>query len=252
MPLSITCNSCGTIKPLDAFERLPSGGHRGVCIACRQAASAAYRRAVREAQMATPEHMARMAQRQRDKEARAAKKEADRAAAAEATVIRRAKRVAERAAQRETVRLERVEREAALRDDIWAAMKRGRSTRALQAAKDTPQGIHNIRLKHREGFISIGELACRHAEREACSRAAKSCKTFEAAAAAISVLEQATPALERTGDMVRRWRRMPPKPALGALRFLSGEPAEEEDDDPFDEAFGDWAPAWVEATMLAA
>ncbi len=43
---------------VEDYERLASGGRRGVCIACRQAANAAYRRAQREALCATPEQQA--------------------------------------------------------------------------------------------------------------------------------------------------------------------------------------------------
>ena len=137
------------------------------------------------------------------------------------------------------------ERLAAIRDDIWAAMKRGRSTRALQAVNDRPQGMHRMRVKDTPGFISIAELACRHAEREACRRAAKVCKTFEAAADAVRTLEQATPTLERTRQMKQAWRTLPPPRPIEALQ----DPEEDcEDTDGFDEAFGDWAPAW----MLAA
>ncbi|GGD61785.1 hypothetical protein [Croceicoccus mobilis] len=147
-------------------------------------------------------------------------------------------------------RIEREERTIALRDDIWAAMKRGRSTRALQAVKETPQGMHRMRVKDTPGFISIAELACRHAEREACRRAAKICKTFEAAADAARILEQATTTLDRTREMKRSWHLPPSRLPLDALQEPEGE--DDEEADAFDEAFGDWAPVWMQEELQAA
>lgn len=152
--------------------------------------------------------------------------------------------------RKHTKRLEREERAAALRNDIWAAMKRGRSTRALKAVKETPQGMHRMPVKDTPGFISIAELACRHAEREACRRAAKICKTFEAAADAARILEQATPTLDRTREMKRSWHVAPSRLPLEALQEPEGE--DDKHADAFDEAFGDWAPAWMQETLQAA
>ncbi|MAF28180.1 MAG: hypothetical protein CL820_12890 [Croceicoccus sp.] len=159
-------------------------------------------------------------------------------------------RAAQRAAKLEAQQAERGEREASVRDDIWAAMKRGRSTRALQAVKSSPQGSHRIRVKDTAGFISIGELACRHAEREACRRAAKSCKTYEAAAGAVRILEQATPTFERTRQMKQSWLTLPPPRPIEALQHPDSEP-EDDNDDAFGEAFGDWSPAWMLAALAA-
>jgi hypothetical protein len=100
---------------------------------------------------------------------------------------------------------------------------------------------HKIKLKE-GGFISIAEMACRCAEREACYRAAKSCKTFEAASAAVQVLEQPTPTVERTIEVSRLWRaESKPRPPSELLRTAP----EADEVDPFEEAFGDWAPAWM-------
>lgn len=148
-------------------------------------------------------------------------------------------------------RLAREERAAALRDDIWAAMKRGRSTRALQVVKETPQGMHRMPVKDTPGYISIAELACRHAEREACRRAAKTCKTFEAAADAARILEQATPTLERVQFVRHAWRQQPSRQPLAALIDPADELDDEEGTDAFSEAFGDWAPAWVQSSLAA-
>lgn len=245
MALTLTCNACGETKALDAFERLPSGGHRGVCIACRQAASKAYKRAAREALRATPEQQALRAQKAAEREARAAQREAARAAAAEARIARRAAEVAEREARAEAEQNERQEREAALREDLWSAMKRGRSTRALQAVKTKRTGPHTIRLTLDQGYISIAEFACRVAERRACSRAAHACKTFETVAEAVEVLERSTPGTARVKDMVNRWHKAEPSSGPSLLSTLQGE--EDADDDAFAAAFGDWAPSWVSA-----
>ncbi|ARU15765.1 hypothetical protein A9D14_05695 [Croceicoccus marinus] len=102
-------------------------------------------------------------------------------------------------------------------------------------------------MKDTAGFISIAELACRHAEREACRRAAKVCKTFEAAADAVRVLERGTPTFERAQQMKEAWRTLPPPRPIEALQHPDSEP-EDDNEDAFGEAFGDWAPAW----MLAA
>lgn len=244
MTLSITCNACGTAKPVDAYERLASGGRRGVCIACRQAANAAYRRAQREALCATPEQQALRAQKAARREALAAKKEAARAVAAEARIARRAAEVAEQEARQEAERLERAEREAVLHDELWTAMKRGRSTRALEAVKSERDDTHTIRLRMEKGFVSLAEFACRVEERRACSRAVHSCKTFEAVSAAVRVLEQPMPARDRIKDVGKRWHVSAPPKGPGLLSTLRGE-EEEADADLFADAFGDWAPQWM-------
>lgn len=244
MTLSITCNACGTAKPLDAYERLASGGRRGVCIACRQAANAAHRRAQREALRATPEQQALRAQRAAEREARAARKEAARVAAEEARAARKVAEVLKRDAEREAARRERLEREAILRDELWEAMKRGRATRALEAVKSERDNVHTIRLRTEKGFVSIAEFACRVEERRACSRAVYACKTFEAVSEAVKVLEQPAPALERVRTVSKLWHEAASGPGL--LPTLQGE-AEEEITDLFAEAFGDWAPQWLAA-----
>jgi len=157
-----------------------------------------------------------------------------------------------RDARNANVRLEREKRSAALSDDIWSAMHRGRSTRALEAVKDHREGMHRIRLKDRSGYISIVELACRHAEREACTRAARNCKTFEFSAAAVRILEQPTPTVERTREIKSLWRIAPTHDPLDALKVTLGDREEDKEADAFDGAFGDWAPAWMQTERLAA
>lgn len=239
-----SCKACGQTKAADAFERLPTGGLRGTCTPCRRAVAADRKRAIRQAYEATPEYLALAAQREADRAARSERKEAERLAA----VAARSALLAEQASRREEARQARAECEAALRDDLWAAMYRGRSERALQGVKVRAGGIHRIPLKYDGGFVSIAELACRHAEREACARAAKCCKTFEAVADAVRVLERATPTLERTREMRRLWREALPPRGLFALQDIADDP----DGEGFEEAFGDWAPAWMNEPALAA
>lgn len=248
-----TCKACGETKALEAFERLSSGGHRGTCTACRQAATAARKRAKREATQASPEYQVRMAQRQRDKEEREARK----AAAREAALIEReeakALLLAERAAAREAARLERMEREAAMRDDIRTAMHSGRFQRRESAVKEDPEGLCRIRLAGGAGYISIAEFACRHAEQEATARAARSCRTPEDAAKAVRILEQATPTVERLHSVKSMWRGTGrPSNTFGALDLLGTNEDEDDELDPMAEAFGDWAPAWMQSPALAA
>jgi hypothetical protein len=157
MSLSQTCRSCGKLKDIGAYERLPSGSHRGTCIGCRQTAAAARKRQRTQERRASPEHLARLAERERDRKERAAQKEA-------AILAQRAEVEARRTARCEAARLAREQR-AALQDDIWSAMWRGRSARALQAVSPRPKGTSNIKLTNGQGFISIAELACRGPER---------------------------------------------------------------------------------------
>jgi hypothetical protein len=141
-------------------------------------------------------------------------------------------------------RQEQLERLEALRDEIWSAMWRGRSHRALTAVQPKQQGMHRLRLRHESGYITISELACRCAERDACHRAARVCQTADAAKVAVRILELPTPTLERTRQVNSLWRVEQPSRAEAILRDASG--ADEDlEGDPFEEAFGDWAPSWV-------
>jgi hypothetical protein len=238
------CRSCGEAKAIDAYERLPNGGYRGTCIACRRAAAAARKRLRTQERHASPEHQAKLEQQRRAQADREARWEAERAAAAALATERAAQREAQRLAAIEQGRMEREERAAGLRDEIWSAMRRGRSHRALEAVRPRPSGRRDIKLKQEGGFISIAEMACRCAEREASFRAAKSCKTFEAASAAIRILEQPTPTFERTREVSRLWRS---NSSPRSVSELLGPTAEADEVDPFEEAFGDWAPAWMQA-----
>lgn len=238
------CRSCGEVKAIDAYERLPSGGHRGTCIACRRAANAATKLRIRQERETSPEYLASLVQRQRDKEKREARKESDKAAAAVANAAEQAELDALREARREAARQRREEREVALRDDIWSAMRRGRSRRALRAVQPNPTDSHRIKLKDEGGYISIAEMACRCAERDATHRAARSCKTFEAASAAVRILERPTPTLERTKELRRLWWTEMPRQTPEALT-VHCEALEDLQADPFEEAMGDWGPAWM-------
>lgn len=139
---------------------------------------------------------------------------------------------------------ERLAREQALRDEVWAAMWRGRSQRALEAVQPRKQGLHTMRLRHEQGYICVAELACRCAERDACHRATRSCQSEEQVSAAARILQQATPTPERTRQINSLWRVEQPSRSATILRDASGAD-EDTEGDPFEEAFGDWAPSWV-------
>lgn len=139
---------------------------------------------------------------------------------------------------------ERSEFEAALRDDIWAAMHRARSSRALEVVRQRSDSTHRIKLRHERGFTSIAEFACRCAEHEACHRAANQCRSVDAVSAAERILEQPTATLERTKELSGLWRGEEAPVAAKELRTVIH--GEDEEADPFDVAFGDWAPAWVQ------
>ena len=238
-----TCKSCSVAKPLDAFERLASRGHRGTCKACRKAAAADRKRLAAAARNACPEHQVRVARLARDREAaRAVKAAAAAALRAEQEALREAQRQAQRDAARR-LREEREEREAALRDDIWNAMWRGRFGRLATAALAHATATHQIKLRYGQGYISAAEMACRCAEREACVRASRACTTFEAAAAAERILERPTPPLERIKELRDLWRE---EPRSASIPGLIGDTITDETD-PFDDGLGDWAPAWMTA-----
>jgi hypothetical protein len=257
------CTKCGEPKPLTAFERLSSGGYRGTCRSCRSAAQAAAVRAS-PAYLARLERLERLeqkrsevaAQREAERQARAAQRIAERTTArAEAAVqleaerqARAAQRIAERVARAAQLEAERAEaeyltrqaqqeREEQRRDDIWSAMRTGRSRRSASAVLPRPTTTHRIKLKDSAGggYITAGEFACRCEERTATSRALKSCKTPKAAHAAMRVLEQGTASGERRRALRDLWQ----------VASDTGPQAEDIDADPFADAFGDWAPAWM-------
>lgn len=196
---SQTCKGCGEVKPLDAFERNPSGTCKGKCRDCINA-------------------------------------------------MKYEARDARNAARRD----EREAREATLGDTIWTAMRRGRSLRSLEVTKEHPQSGYGIRLNS-GGYISTAELSCRCIEHEAAKRAAKRCKTPAAAATAVRILEQATPTLERSRELKGLWLKGAPPLPLEALMGTE-EVADDQEDDESDlmaDAFGDWAPAWMQNTHHA-
>ena len=141
---------------------------------------------------------------------------------------------------------QRAVHEQALRDEIWSAMWRGRSQRALSAVQPKRGGLHRIRLRYERGYITVAELACRCAERDACHRAARACRAVETVGAAASILEQPTDTLERKRQVSRLWREGVTSRPSTILREASGAD-EDTDGDPLADAFGDWAPAWVQA-----
>lgn len=215
-----TCEACGKDRPDFAFGFNTRGAAHTVCSPCRRAQSLSVT----------------VAARGRDGAAAAAKADA------------RAARAAVAAATLATSR-------AVLRDDLFAAMHLGRSRRALDVVKRTRQGMHRIKLNDERGFVSIAEIAARHAEREACSRAFRRCDTYDDAVSAIRILERAAPSAERAQTMRLAWRDEPLPRTGSALQRIVGEPEAARDDaepDAFEDAFGDWAPAWMQRESLAA
>lgn len=160
-----------------------------------------------------------------------------------------ARRAEKRAENRAAAREAREECKANQRDDIRAAMETGRFLRASEVIKDHPEGQHRLPLKG-GGYISIAELACRHAEREAAARAAESCETPEDVVKAVRILEEATPTLERLHTVSGLWRRYTrPRNTFGVSELLDTE--DDDEVDAFDDAFGDWAPAWMQSPAFA-
>lgn len=150
-------------------------------------------------------------------------------------------RAARRAEATHQAMLDKREREAALGDDIWSAMWTGRSRRALSAVQPRRAHGHRLKLRDGSGYISIAEIACRVAERNAVHRASKACKTHEEAQAAIRVLERDTQGRDRSREMTALARAATGHRNSPALP----EEAETPEQDPFADAFGDWAPAWM-------
>jgi hypothetical protein len=141
---------------------------------------------------------------------------------------------------------ERLDREQALRDEIWAAMWRGRSQRALSAVQPRRSGRHHMKLRAERGFISVAELACRCIERDAAHRAANECKTAEAVADAVRILEKPTPTVERSYEVSRLWRPDTIPINTDGLKLHANE-VDEDKRDPFADAYGDWTPLWMRA-----
>ena len=222
MTPSQTCRTCGEARAIDAFKRLRRGNRSAICIPCTKAAKSVRNRRNGEARRATPEYQAKLEQK------RLAKAETE----------------AKRLEAIEQEHVARREREAAMRDVVWDAMRTGRYRRAATATRPDPSPVHRIKLANGGGFISIAELACRCVEREATSRAAASCKTYEAAYSAARILERATATLDRKGEVDQLWRDDQPQNTFRPLGCPSDEP-EIDEDNLFEEAFGDWAPSWA-------
>lgn len=242
------CTACGLTLSITEFGILPSGNRRGPCNPCVRAAAAAakqrYKASQAEAKAAARVERDRLraekaAAQLAAKEERAAARVAQAAARAEAAALKAAEQAREaavREAQRNAARLEREERAAILHRKLWAAMWRGRFRRAVRAVRPSPAGIYRIELKHEGGFISVAELACRCIEREATLRATRTCTTPESVAAAVRILEEGTPTLERTKQMRGLWwTTQPPRnPEAHSV------PCEVPEDSP-----DDWVPAWM-------
>jgi hypothetical protein len=130
------------------------------------------------------------------------------------------------------------ERKAALADEMWSAMWTGRSRRALLAIHRHRTQTHRLKLRDGSGYISVSEMACRVAERCAVKRVANACKTYDDAQTAIRVLERDTIGRDRSREMAALVRE-----ASGDRDSPTLHPDAE--DDPFTDAFGDWAPAWM-------
>jgi hypothetical protein len=226
MTPSQTCRVCGEARAIDAFKRLRSGNRAAVCTPCNRAAADD----AREADL-----QARLEARRRFGSARKAN--------ATTTIALTTEQEAVQHAQRETQE-QRREREASVRDVVWDAMRTGRYRRAAMAIRPDPSPVHRIKLANGAGFISIAELACRCVEREATSRAAASCKTYEAAYSAARILERATATLDRKGEVDQLWRDDQPQNTFRPLGCPSDDP-EIDEDNLFEDAFGDWAPSWA-------
>jgi len=242
------CTACGSTLPVTEFGILPSGNRRGPCNPCLKAAASAakqrYKARQADAKAAARAerdrlHAEKAAAQLAAKEERAAARVAQAAARAEAAAIKAAEQAREaalREAQRKAARLEREERATILHRKLWAAMWRGRFRRAVRAVRPNPTGAHNIELKHEGGFVSVAELACRCIEREATLRATRTCTTAESAAAAIRILEEGTPTLERSKKLRGLWWKAQP-PRDPEAPSVSCEVPEATSDD--------WAPAWM-------
>lgn len=159
--------------------------------------------------------------------------------------------MARKAERQEELRLEAADRTAAMHDEIWAAMMRGRSRRALRTVRRRAEGIHRIRVRDFNGYVSVAEIACRQAEHDAARRAVRTCTCFEDAARAASLLDRDTLPVDRAAEMRRAFRTVPPQRPSLLLQDALGEP-EDDERDAFEEAFGDWAPSWMEGLRLAA
>jgi hypothetical protein len=264
------CRSCGTMKPLDLFRQTRSGGRLGTCRACEAlrvrtawAAGAEQRRQVKAAkdEQRRQARAAKAAEVEQRRAARlAAMNDADRERAEqEAGARQRAAEAARRRAAAaaalatEAAAVERrindsgmldqksrSERDKALKDALWGTMRHHREGREERAVQPSPDPRHRIKLKGNRGYISIAEFACRVAEREACHRAGKASKLLPAACETIALLERSTEGPKRTCDMLSRGL-----PAEAAPAVLRGD--HDDEVEPFGDAFGDWAPAWMQA-----
>lgn len=134
-----------------------------------------------------------------------------------------------------------------IKDDLWSAMFTGRSRRALTAVSPRRKGRHQLRLKDGSGYISVSELACRCLEREAVFRAANASRSHADTGPFMQVLAQDTDGFVRRKEMQSLAR----KPS--APRGFAQTCADVSEADPFADAFGDWAPQWMNgsAQLLA-
>lgn len=204
-----TCRECSEAKPLDAFERLGSGGYRGTCKACRGSKRAEWK----QLQRASPQHLEELLR-------RAEGAEVERLARLIAAAKERERIEKERAQLADASRLVRLAAAQARKDAIWQTMMSRRHQRALCGAlQQSPSGVRTIAVDG-GGFISVAELAKRVAEREEAVRATKALRLGEA----VSTVRQTLPSpADVVSEVVR----------------------DDSDEARYEEAFGDWAPSWA-------
>ncbi len=279
-----TCKACEMMKSLDLFRPTRSGGRLGTCRACEalrvrtawaagaeqrqqakavkdeqrrqakaaKAAEVEQRRQVRAARAAEAEQLraARLAAmddvdcERAEQEAAARQRAAEaarRRAAAAAVLAKEAEAVERRISDSGMLdHKSRSERDRALKNALWDTMRHHRAIRETRAVQPSPDTRHRIKLKGNRGYISIAEFACRVAEREACHRAGKASKLLPAACETIALLERSTEGPKRTCDMISRGL-----PAEATPADLTGDQGDQLE--CFGKAFGDWAPAWMQA-----
>lgn len=140
---------------------------------------------------------------------------------------------------------DRSDREEALRHALWDTMRAARELREARVATPEPTASNRLKLKDGKGFISIGEFALRVAERDACHRAGKARKLLPAASRIIALLERDTDGPERRRAMHSCAKTARKDRATTQAPERPTKVAEVDPEEPFGDAFGDWAPAWM-------
>lgn len=207
-----TCRQCRQAKPLDAFEP-----QRASCRRCRNAQMYQRKLELHGSSDRPPGRPSKSSRHSTE----------DRPEQGAALVLRNAgvkarSRLAQEAAARRnalhaSIRHLPVGEAKAF---IWSRMHAEREWRALTAVLPEPSGIHQLALDG-GGFITVAELAKRHAEREEAVRAVKG--------------------LRRSPENVAA--------PLEIAQVPDAEPCDLDDEDAFRDAFGDWAPAWMSGAI---